>query len=203
MGLETGVYIQDLDESNPLSSDKRRFGDDHFRLIKSVLKNTFPNANGVISPSVAELNYVEGVTSAIQNQLDARLLAADLDALITAYGYALLDANNVWAKTQAVAPIDLGNVSGIVPIDLSVTDSYIMTLVNPTTLSFSGSQDGQGLTLKVIQGNGGEKLLTFPANFHFARKTLPTLTSTEFDYDVIVAKRIDGNFVASLISDLG
>jgi microcystin-dependent protein len=45
MGLETGTYIGDLNTSNPVASDKKNVGDDHLRLIKSVAKATFPNAD--------------------------------------------------------------------------------------------------------------------------------------------------------------
>lgn len=45
MGLESATYINDLTATNPVSSDKRKQGDDHLRLIKTVLKNTFPNAD--------------------------------------------------------------------------------------------------------------------------------------------------------------
>lgn len=48
MGLEVGTYIQDLNQSNPPGSDIKAQGDDHIRLIKTVLKNTFPNANRAI-----------------------------------------------------------------------------------------------------------------------------------------------------------
>lgn len=44
MGLETGTYISDLVTTNPISGDSKSVGDDHLRLIKSVLKTTFPNA---------------------------------------------------------------------------------------------------------------------------------------------------------------
>lgn len=44
MGLESATYISDLVTTNPLSSDLRKQGDDHLRLIKSVLQTTFPNA---------------------------------------------------------------------------------------------------------------------------------------------------------------
>lgn len=44
MGLESGTYIDDLSVSNPTTSDGVSQGDDHLRLIKTVLKNTFPNA---------------------------------------------------------------------------------------------------------------------------------------------------------------
>lgn len=45
MGLETGTYVSDLNTSNPTSTDVRSQGDDHFRLLKSVLQATFPNAD--------------------------------------------------------------------------------------------------------------------------------------------------------------
>lgn len=40
MGLETGAYIAQLNSSNPASSDQRKQGDDHLRLIKLLVKQT-------------------------------------------------------------------------------------------------------------------------------------------------------------------
>lgn len=44
MGLETGTFIDDLNSSNPIGTDGSDAGDNHLRLIKSVLKNTFKGA---------------------------------------------------------------------------------------------------------------------------------------------------------------
>lgn len=45
MSLETGTFVNDLVTANPIgATDKRSQGDDHLRLIKSVLRNTFPLA---------------------------------------------------------------------------------------------------------------------------------------------------------------
>lgn len=44
MGLEAGTYVNDLVTTNPAGADGKAQGDDHLRLIKSVLKATFPNA---------------------------------------------------------------------------------------------------------------------------------------------------------------
>lgn len=71
MSLETGNYISDLVSTNPLSTDDRSEGDDHIRLLKKVLKQTFPNLSGAANPTQTELNYLVGVTSAIQTQLNA------------------------------------------------------------------------------------------------------------------------------------
>ena len=45
MGIEVATYISGLDENNPAGSDNISEGDDHLKLIKTVLKNTLPNAD--------------------------------------------------------------------------------------------------------------------------------------------------------------
>ena len=45
MGLEAATFVSQLTSSNPLAGDKKNQGDDHLRLIKSVLQATFPNAD--------------------------------------------------------------------------------------------------------------------------------------------------------------
>lgn len=46
MGLEVATDIDGLVTTNPPSSDDKRQGDDHIRLIKTVLKNNFKNTSG-------------------------------------------------------------------------------------------------------------------------------------------------------------
>lgn len=75
MGLESATYINSLDANNPTGSDTKAAGDDHLRLIKSTIKATFPNATGAITATQTELNFMVGVTSLVQTQLNA--LSAD------------------------------------------------------------------------------------------------------------------------------
>ena len=72
MGLESSTYISGLNSANPVASDNASQGDDHIRLIKATLLATFPAVTGAVTPTHTELNYVDGVTSAIQTQLDAK-----------------------------------------------------------------------------------------------------------------------------------
>ena len=62
MALETltgTVYIDDLNSSNPVgATDPKSEGDDHIRGIKNVLKTTFPNINGAVTSTPAELNLL-------------------------------------------------------------------------------------------------------------------------------------------------
>lgn len=57
MPLESATFIDDLVATNPVGgTDSRSQGDDHIRLIKAVLKNTFPNLSAAINITAAESN---------------------------------------------------------------------------------------------------------------------------------------------------
>ena len=60
MGLEAATYISQLIATNPLGSDDRSTADDHIRLVKAVLKSTFPNITGAMNATQAELNVLAG-----------------------------------------------------------------------------------------------------------------------------------------------
>ena len=95
MALETGTYVDSLVSANPASTDGLAQADDHIRLIKSTIKNTFPNITGPVTSTQAELDaslpaghvsyladlvntgvtsteygYLDNVTSNIQTQID-------------------------------------------------------------------------------------------------------------------------------------
>jgi microcystin-dependent protein len=56
MALESASYINGLVPTNPLGSDPIASGDDHIRLIKAALKNTFPNLSGPVTMNQSQLN---------------------------------------------------------------------------------------------------------------------------------------------------
>lgn len=56
MALESASYIAQLNSANPTSTDVVSQADDHLRLIKSVLKNTFPNLDQPVTATPANLN---------------------------------------------------------------------------------------------------------------------------------------------------
>ncbi len=93
--LTGNKYIDALDSANPVgATDFVSTADDHLRGLKNVLKKTFPNLNAEVSANpaelnkldgftgtLAELNFLVGVTSLIQTQLDnLASLKADLAA---------------------------------------------------------------------------------------------------------------------------
>lgn len=64
MALETGTTISALNASNPVAADGLAQADDHIRLIKNVLKTTFPAVNGVLAASHTTLDAAVTATSA-------------------------------------------------------------------------------------------------------------------------------------------
>jgi len=56
MALENGTYVNSLVPANPASTDGLAQADDHIRLIKSTIKNTFPNLTGAVTATQADLN---------------------------------------------------------------------------------------------------------------------------------------------------
>lgn len=153
MGLESGTLISDLVATNPPFTDKRREGDDHLRLIKGVLKATFPNLNGVWNASIAESNFLVGVTSLIQAQLDARLekSVAPGTGLVEAVGVLNVqgtlgiqaNADDLQIEFSGLTPIlgsDLIDTDGFlvddagVPKRMSYTDNGLRIIDETTTL---------------------------------------------------------------------
>jgi hypothetical protein len=76
MSLESTTTIAGLVAANPAATDPFHQGDDHLRLVKTVLKTTFPGSGGTgfskpITATEDELNFVHNVTSAIQTQINS------------------------------------------------------------------------------------------------------------------------------------
>lgn len=65
MGLETGIdYVSQLVDTNPTPSDPVNQGDDHIRIIKHTLLESFANVSGAVTASHTELNLTKTATNA-------------------------------------------------------------------------------------------------------------------------------------------
>ena len=134
MTVETASYLSQLDATYPQSGDLKSEGDNHLRLIKSAVKATFPNLTAApVTPSTTELNYITGVTSAIQTQLNAEATARA--AADTAESNARIAADAL--KANLASPTFTGVVT--VPTPSNTTDAtnktYVDALVSATAFS--------------------------------------------------------------------
>ncbi len=64
MAKETATYISQLVATNPVASDSVSVGDDHLRMLKTVLKTQFSGLSGTtaVTASEAEMNYLDIAT---------------------------------------------------------------------------------------------------------------------------------------------
>ena len=70
MGLEantSSTYINGLVGTNPTTADPLSEGDNHLRLIKDVLKRTFPSVTGAVTVSNNQINNGIADTSTATN----------------------------------------------------------------------------------------------------------------------------------------
>lgn len=161
MALESATYISDLVSTNPTSSDNLSQGDDHLRLLKSTIKATFPNVSGAVTPTHTELNYVDGVTSAIQTQLDAKAVLAGAN---TFTGNQTINGNLTVS----------GAVSGVFPAG---TRLLFQQTAAPTGWTKDTTHNDKALrVVNGAVGTGGS--LTFTSAFGSARSISGTTGST-------------------------
>lgn len=126
MALESGTYINSLVPTNPLGSDDKRFGDDHLRLLKSTLLNTFPNFNGAVVTSHTAFTQLAGVTSNIQAQLD---LKAPVESPVLT-GNPTVPTPTVSSPIDQVANLNYVNgqaLSGTLPSQTGAAGKFLKT----------------------------------------------------------------------------
>lgn len=139
MPLETGTTIAQLNAFWPLSSDPVNQGEDHLQLIKNVLKVQFPGEAGEgfaipITATEEEINYLDGVQSNIQQQIDD-IITGVSGALDAPAGTIMMFASSIppgWTKLTSVNDAMMRLVSGtpggsggtISPISMSIQHSH-------------------------------------------------------------------------------
>ena len=146
MALESATFIDGLVTTNPTGADAKSTADDHLRLIKSTVKATFPNITGAVTPTHTELNFVDGVTSAIQTQIDNKAgLASPTFTGTPAAPTATLGTNSTQLASTAFVAAAIANVNAQTATVVSVVAGtsqaavagahYILTNVAATTVA--------------------------------------------------------------------
>lgn len=164
MGLETGNFIGDLVSTNPTGSDGKSQGDDHLRLIKSTVLNSFTGFDGAVI-----VTGIDGGVSDIYTLTPTPSLPSYAARMVVVFspttsntGASTINISNLGAKpVKSVAGVDL------IANDLSVGQIYSavytgtefrllsITKTYADQLAFGGSLPGQaGNSGKLITTNG-------------------------------------------------
>lgn len=121
MGLETSTYVNGLNANNPAATDGLAQADDHLRLIKSTIKNTFPSLTGAVTADQDELNALtdtEVTTSDITKLVAVTASADDLNKLSSLattaaqLGYLSSLSSNVQEQLDTKAPAENAVLTG-------------------------------------------------------------------------------------------
>ena len=134
--------------------------------------------------STTELNYVDGVTSAIQTQLNAK-----------GVGDAVLANDQNWTGSQRGAINALTSASTIT-IDMNAGNNHSVTLGHSTTFANPTNQTaGQAGSIFITQDGTGSRTAAWGSNFLWKGGTVPTLTTTaaavdRIDYIILASTKI-------------
>ena len=160
-------------------------------LLGGVTNTEFEILDGA-TVTTAELNYVSGVTSAIQTQLDAKLSSVDLSAYtgdVNITGELTVDSYN----ETYVAVTSSGNAT---TVDCEAANSFSHTLTENTAFTFSNppaSGTSYSFSIEIIQdASASGYTVTWPASVDWPAATAPTLTATASAKDVFVFTTRDG-----------
>lgn len=83
MTVETGTYINSLNAQFPPETDALSEIDEHLKIIKSTIKNTFPNVDAAVTATPTELNKKTAIVSDGTNAtFNTNITAAKIKTLV-------------------------------------------------------------------------------------------------------------------------
>ena len=147
MGLETGSFIATLVATNPVgATDPKSQGDDHIRLIKKALQNSFPRISTTVEATPAELNFVVGATQGLAT------LSISLASAI-----ASISAINTLVSQMATlsASVTSSDITG------SIRTPVLQTQAGFTAGTFTAATvtvNNKGIITKVTSGSAGSTI---------------------------------------------
>ena len=145
MGLESASYISELVDTNPVVGDPVGEGDDHLRLIKTVLQTQFPNLTaGAVNTTQTELNLLDGVTALVSLATDQSWSGSQrgTPSVVTDGTLDLDTANNFQYPPAANDDLEFSNETA--------GQAGFITLINPSAYTISlGSEVKKGASWDV------------------------------------------------------
>ena len=198
MGLESATYIPELTITNPVgATDQKAEGDDHLRLIKKTLSNTFGAFVGTAgvpkSVTLTEDQINDAVRKAVDNILTGRLETDD--STTTRAGFNIPDGvaptspvqGDIWATSSDVLVRNNGS-------DKSIISAPI------TRIAGSSGAAGADITWQNLTANA---LVTSTTNVVVMTTTGVVPGSYKFQYTVIFQTSVATTGVGFMIGHSG
>lgn len=188
MGLEAAVRIEQLDPANPVGGvDQVSQGDDHLRMIKQCLRNSFPNFTGAVTVTDAQLNAVVAAVAALPTLASGRIdnPAISLTSNFTATGTA---GNN---ELHYIRVGDIVYCTGQIRGTIGAAGAFSFNVALPIASNLAAAIDdlnglfnGPNITSGVVQTDAVNNAASFSGSntsgvliqncyFHFSYRVLP------------------------------
>ena len=168
MAKETATYISQLVATNPVASDSVSVGDDHLRMLKTVLKTQFSGLSGTtaVTASEAEMNYLDIATLGT---------SADSKVLTQASGVVTIAGDVVVSGTTPKVTIgDAGAEDTMLAFDGNAVDFHVGLDDSADDLVI-GTGTTAGTATAIMVDGGGTLATTFYGDVTMGGTT-PTLT---------------------------
>jgi len=189
MGLESASYISELVDTNPVVGDPVGEGDDHLRLIKTVLQTQFSGLSGTtaVTTSEAELNYNDITTL---GTVEASKVVTTDGSSVTNFVDKVIQRPEIkdYSETKtALTP------AASVTIDLTNGNVFTLTADQNTTFVFSNpSPTGKSCAFTLVwTQDSSDRTITWPASVDWAGGSAPDVTSGSGKIDVYTFFTID------------
>lgn len=153
MPLESANSISELDVSWPSGGDTVDKGDDHIRLIKSVLKKQFPGFNKPLSVTVDYLNSLEAKIRQLETSITGARPIGTLEFRVDAVNPGTL-FGGTWTLITGDATLALGDgTANVGTISGNNTPSVPLPKHNHTgNTSINGNHNHKGAQFYVATG---------------------------------------------------
>lgn len=161
MTIETALYPTQLNATLPPQSDIVREGAGHLRLLKTVVKTTFPNLGGAWNATQTEANYIVGVTSPIQAQINSKGAIAGQ----TWTGSHVFSGTATLPAATTIGAVTAGELA------------HLSGVTSPIQTQFAAKASLSGATYTGAHNYSGASSVTLPA-----ATSIGSITSTELGY---------------------
>ncbi len=193
MGLESASYISELVDTNPVVGDPVGEGDDHLRLIKTVLQTQFSGLSGTtaVTTSEAELNYNDITTL---GTVEASKVVTTDGSSVTNFVDKVIQRPEIkdYSETKtALTP------AASVTIDLTNGNVFTLTADQNTTFVFSNpSPTGKSCAFTLIwTQDASDRTITWPASVDWAGGSAPSVTSGSGKIDIYTFFTLDAGTI--------
>lgn len=127
MGLESATYISELNEAWPLGTDGKNTLDNHARMTKAVLKNTFPNIGAAaVTGTAAQINaaVASGGLSTVSSSTTSLAISIAVKALTVEAGKGFAAGQSIqltYDTSNFMTGICVSYVTGTGALSVNVT----------------------------------------------------------------------------------